>query len=79
MPDPISPWFERFISAAMLVFWLLAGIAFASAWYAITDAWPPIWARLAGGLALFALVMPLEAALARRHQRRTRPATRHRA
>lgn len=70
--------FERIVSPAALLLWLLVGAAFASIWYALTAAWPPIWARVLGGMVLFALVFPLEAALARRHQRRTRPVTRHR-
>lgn len=71
--------FEKFVSPAALLLWLLAGAAFAAIWYAVTATWPPIWARLIGGMVAFALVVPLEAALARRQQRRTRPATRHRA
>ncbi|NUS82716.1 MAG: hypothetical protein HOY75_08180 [Streptomyces sp.] len=71
--------FEKFVSPAALLLWLLAGAGFAALWYGLTATWPPIWARLAGGMVLFALVVPLEAALARRQHRRTHPATRHRA
>ncbi|MGW2725647.1 hypothetical protein [Streptomyces sp. NPDC001492] len=70
--------FERIVSPAALLLWLAVGAAFASIWFAITTTWPPIWARMLGGLLLFALVFPLEAALARRHRRRTNSATRHR-
>lgn len=70
--------FERTVSPAALLLWLCAGAAFAAIWYAITTTWPPIWARVLGGMVLFALVFPLEAALARRHRRRITPVTRHR-
>lgn len=78
MPDHPSPLYEPFISAAALLMWFAAGIAFAAVWYAATASWPPIWARLVGGMALFGIVMPLEAALARRHHRRTRVSASHR-
>lgn len=70
--------FERIVSPAALVIWLVTGAAFAAIWFAVTASWPPIWARMVGGMVLFTAVAPLEAALARRHRRRTHPATRHR-
>lgn len=78
MPDRPSPLYEPFLSPAFLLLWFAGGVVFAAIWQAATASWPPAWARLVGALVLFAIVVPLDAALARRHHRRRYPTTRHR-
>lgn len=77
MPDRPSL-YDPLVSPAALLIWLCFGSAFAAVWFALTEGWPPIWARLVGGMVLFAVVIPLEAALARRHHRRRRGGVTHR-
>ena len=64
--------FRREFSLAMLFIWLLAGALFGGIWFVASGQWPPMWARLAGGAVLFPVLVPFEAALARRSVRRTR-------
>lgn len=78
MPDHPSPLYDPFLSPAALLIWLFFGAAFAVVWFALTEGWPPIWARLVGGMVLFSVVLPLEAALARRYRRRRRGGVSHR-
>jgi membrane protein implicated in regulation of membrane protease activity len=70
--------FDRDISFALILIWFLAGSAVAAIWYAVTGVWPPVWARCVAGVILFPILMPLEAALARRYRRRKQRHIRHR-
>ncbi|MFF1574829.1 hypothetical protein ACFVWR_18980, partial [Leifsonia sp. NPDC058292] len=65
--------YERFVSLSMILLWFTAGLAFLAVWYAVTgDLYPPLWVRIVVAALLFPALIPLEAALARRHERRKR-------
>ncbi|MFF1358688.1 hypothetical protein [Streptomyces sp. NPDC058297] len=65
--------YERVFSLSMVLMWFTAGLAFFAIWHAVTgEFYPPLWLRLLVPTLLFPVLMPLEAGLARRHERRTR-------
>lgn len=75
----MSMLYERTFSLALILMWFTAGLAFFAIWYAVTgDFYPPLLLRLLVCAALYPVLMPLEAALARRHARRTSTTTSHR-
>lgn len=65
--------YERVFSLSLMLIWFTAGLAFFAIWYAVTgDFYPPMWVRFVVVAVLFPVLIPLEAALARRHERRRR-------
>ncbi|GGU38803.1 hypothetical protein [Streptomyces violascens] len=68
--------YERVFSTAHILIWGAMAFLFEVAWCLTTHHHAPLWARLCAAGAASYWVRPIEAALARRHARRTATARR---